>query len=251
MNLERDIGLINQYSIKELIPEDVFAFSLILCDNEIDRDYEKFDKEGLERLAQLFIGKTGIFNHSRDAKDQVARIYKTEVEATGEKTALGEEKYVLRGYAYVLRNEFTKETIAKIEGGILKEISIGFAVKSCVCSICGEKIGWLGCANGHNKGGTYGGKPCYGLMKEPVDAYEFSFVTVPAQRGAGTTKNFDNGDIQKAFEILTNADLTGFGEELEELQKVFEQSKLSKEEREKRQNIIAENEKYLKEKKEK
>ena len=30
---EKDIDLINQYSLKELKPEDVMCFSLVLCDN--------------------------------------------------------------------------------------------------------------------------------------------------------------------------------------------------------------------------
>ena len=37
-----DIELINQYSVKELTPQDVFCFSIVLCDNEVDRDTERF-----------------------------------------------------------------------------------------------------------------------------------------------------------------------------------------------------------------
>lgn len=245
INLENDIELINKYSLKELAPEDVFAFPVNLCDNEVDRDLEKFDKAGLEKLAQLFIGKTGILNHSGSAKDQVARLYKAEVETTGEKNSLGEDGLVLRGYAYVLRNEFTQETINKIEGGILKEVSIGFAVKNRICSICGEPLGWAGCKNDHRQGKMYGGKLCYGLLKEPTDAYEFSFVAVPAQRGAGVTKSFD-GDIEKAFDILLGADLAQYTETMKKLEKRYQESLLSVEERDKRQELLAENEKYLK-----
>lgn len=245
INLENDIELINKYSLKQLTPEDVFAFPVNLCDNEVDRDNEKFDKTGLDELAQLFIGKTGIFNHSWNAIDQIARLYKAEVERTGEKTSLGEDGLVLRGYAYVLRNEFTQETIAKIEGGILKEVSIGFAVKNCICSICGEPFGWAGCKNDHRKGNVYEGEMCYGILKDPTDAYEFSFVAVPTQRGAGVTKSF-NGNVEKAFDILLGADLAEYAETMERLEKQYQESLLSVEERDKRQELLVENEKYLK-----
>ncbi len=37
-----DISLINAYARKELKDEDVYTFSVILCDNEVDRDFEAF-----------------------------------------------------------------------------------------------------------------------------------------------------------------------------------------------------------------
>ena len=43
--------------------EEVYTFSVRLCDNEIDRDGERFDEQTLRELAALFIGKSGIFDH--------------------------------------------------------------------------------------------------------------------------------------------------------------------------------------------
>jgi hypothetical protein len=42
----------------------------------------------------------------------------------------------------------------------------------------------------HEKGGEYCGKLCYHILDEPLDAYEWSFVAVPAQVNAGVTKRF-------------------------------------------------------------
>jgi hypothetical protein len=50
---QADIALINQYSVKELTPQDVFCFSIILCDNEVDRDTERFTTASLDKLAPL------------------------------------------------------------------------------------------------------------------------------------------------------------------------------------------------------
>ncbi len=165
LDLKAEMPLINQYALKELTPDDVYAFSVVLCDNEIDRDNERFDRNALEALAKLFVGKTGIFNHSWDANDQVARLYRTSVEQTGERTTVGDEKLALRGYAYILRTAEMQPIIDKIEGGILKEVSVGFSVSERVCSICGKPMVWNDCENGHEKGAKYDGKQCYGLLK--------------------------------------------------------------------------------------
>ena len=54
-------------------------FDVHLCDNEIDRDGERFPRATLEELAELFVGKSGIFDHEWTAKGQAARIYRTEI----------------------------------------------------------------------------------------------------------------------------------------------------------------------------
>ena len=54
-------------------------------------------------------------------------------------------------------------------------------MERCVCSICGEDINT--CA--HKKGEVYGGKVCCAELVNAQDAYEWSFVAVPAQPRAG------------------------------------------------------------------
>ena len=54
-------------------------FSVVLCNNDVDRDHEKFTRQALEKLGALFVGKTGIFDHSMKSGDQAARIYATAV----------------------------------------------------------------------------------------------------------------------------------------------------------------------------
>ena len=60
----QELELINSYTVKPLKAEEVYTFGIVLCDNEIDRDFERFDIPALEKLAGLFVGKTGIFDHS-------------------------------------------------------------------------------------------------------------------------------------------------------------------------------------------
>lgn len=182
---ERD--QINRFSKAELTADQVYTFSVRLCDNEVDRDFERFGTEDLERLGELFLGKSGIFDHQWSAKGQTARIYRTEVvREPGTVTAAGDEYRWLKGWAYLMRTEKNQGLITEIEGGIKKEVSVGCSMGRSVCSVCGAKNG----ACGHAKGQMYGGKLCFMELKDPKDAYEWSFVAVPAQPRAGVVKRF-------------------------------------------------------------
>lgn len=190
MSTEKELGLINTYSRSVLTEDDVYVFTLTLCDNEIDRDFERFSKEALISLQQLFVGKTGISDHSMSSKDQRARIFRTYIETDkSKKTSAGEDYTALKARAYMLRTEENASLIKEIDGGIKKEVSVGCAMKECICSICGSDMKKHRCE--HIKGRNYGGKLCHGILKNPTDAYEWSFVAVPAQRLAGVTKAFN------------------------------------------------------------
>lgn len=73
------LAKINQYSRRELQSGEVYTFSVILCDNEVDRDYERFTVQALHDLARLFLGKTGIFDHDPKGENQTARIFDAEI----------------------------------------------------------------------------------------------------------------------------------------------------------------------------
>ena len=62
--MTHDLECINQYTRRPFTEQEVYTFSVVLCDNEIDRDFERFSVEALHTLSQLFLGKTGIFDHN-------------------------------------------------------------------------------------------------------------------------------------------------------------------------------------------
>ena len=192
MEIREELAYINQFAKTELTEEQVYVFSVRLCDNEVDRDFERFDTTALERLGELFVGKSGIFDHQWSAKGQTARIYRTEVvREESMVTAAGDGYCWLKGWAYLLRTEKNQDLIAEIEGGIKKEVSVGCSMGRSVCSICGAENG----ACSHIRGETYDGRLCFTELRDPQDAYEWSFVEVPAQRNAGVLKHFgQNGD---------------------------------------------------------
>ena len=82
------------------------------------------------------------------------------------------------------RTEDSRALIEAIDSGIVKEVSVGCSVERTVCSICGQDIALCP----HRKGESYGGKLCCGELLQPTDAYEWSFVAVPAQKEAGVVK---------------------------------------------------------------
>ena len=180
---------INAQAKGKLTAEQVYVFSVRLCDDQIDRDLERFDTAALPRLAKLFIGKTGIVDHCWSSENQVARIFQTQV-------VQEDGVNFIKAWAYIRRGGAADEVIADIEAGIKKEVSVGCAMGRSTCSICGGEYGTCG----HQKGEHYDGQLCCVILQEPMDAYEFSFVAVPAQREAGVIKS--RGGKQASLKAL-------------------------------------------------
>ena len=173
---------INAQARAALTQEQVYVFSLRLCDDQVDRDFERFDTAALPGLAKLFIGKTGILDHKWSTDAQVARIFAAEV-------VQEDGASYIKAWAYIRRGGHGDEVIADIEAGIKKEVSVGCAMGYSICAVCGSEYGTCG----HHKGEYYDGQLCCAILKEPVDAYEFSFVAVPAQPAAGVLKGMGSG----------------------------------------------------------
>ena len=140
---EGDLALINKHALEPLAEEDVYTFRVAMCDNDIDREYERFDDAALNQMAKLFVGRTIIKDHRHQSDGPCARIYACEVEDAGGKA---------------------------------------------VCSICGKDNAKESCP--HWWGVEYDGEKCFFTLTEITDAYELSFVAVPAQRRAGTKKAY-------------------------------------------------------------
>ncbi len=176
-----DMGKINAQTLVDLSEDEVFVFRVAACNDQVDRDYERFTKQTLQNLAKLYVGRPMIVDHNWTALGQTARIYDAGVETKGEVTRL-----MLS--AYMVRNEHTAPVIAAIEAGILREVSVGCQVAHAVCNICGADKTETSCS--HCPGMEYDGKMCVVDLDGAVDAYEVSFCAVPSQPGAGVTKSY-------------------------------------------------------------
>jgi hypothetical protein len=184
-----ELALINKLTVKELTAEEVYTFNVILCDNEIDRDCERFDYAALEKMAELFVGVTGIFDHNPRSENQSARIFSAKCETVdGRINSYGEPYVCLKAKAYIPRTSKNADLIADIDAGIKKEVSVSCAAAGYTCSICGSDMKYNNCS--HIRGEIYDGKTCCGILSDITDAYEWSFVAIPAQVGAGVTKSY-------------------------------------------------------------
>ncbi|MCL2509397.1 MAG: hypothetical protein FWF05_09495 [Oscillospiraceae bacterium] len=197
---DADMELINRFSRKALTADEVYTFSVVLCDNEIDRDLERFSADALKSLAGMFVGKTGIFDHNMKSGSQTARLFKAELLTDPKKkTSAGEPYAYVKAMAYMPKTEKNADLIVEIDAGIKKEVSIGCAVRKVTCSECGADQKKGSCE--HVRGKAYGGRLCHSILSDPADAYEWSFVAVPAQPLAGVVKSF-NKEEKRMNEVL-------------------------------------------------
>ena len=216
---EGELAEINRLSQKPLGAGEVYTFALRLCDNEVDREFERFDEGCLRELGPLFVGRSGIFDHQWSTKGQSARVYRAEVvREEGQVTAAGDTYCWLKAYAYMLRTEGNEELIREIEGGIKKEVSVGCSVGKRVCSVCGKEQ----CA--HVPGHMYGSQLCFLTLREARDAYEWSFVAVPAQRSAGVVRK----SMRKAATLKAMVEQSGEEGLVEELRRLEQEAALGR-----------------------
>ncbi|MEG0614349.1 MAG: hypothetical protein RR540_01225 [Oscillospiraceae bacterium] len=200
MENENLLEQLNAFTRREHTNEEVYIFSVILCDNEVDRDDEKFTLAALNKMKELFVGKTGIFDHNAKGSNQTARIFSTEVVETPEKLNSTGEKYTcLKANAYMIRTNSNADLIKEIDGGIKKEVSVSCNVSSKKCSVCGADLTKKVCS--HIKGKIYNEKKCFAILDDVTDAYEWSFVAVPAQKNAGVTKKFSGEEMVEVTPI--------------------------------------------------
>ena len=199
---DAELRAINKYAMSPLMAEDVFVFRSVLCDNEIDRDFERFSLKALQQLQKLFLGKTVIKDHTWAADNQVARIYATELVQSDKATKSGELYTQLVARCYMVKTASNADLIAEIKGGIKKEGSVGCAVSSSICSICGTDNAKSYCR--HYAGRSYekegGPQVCTFTLDGARDAYEFSLVAVPAQKAAGVSKSYTGQTVYEAEE---------------------------------------------------
>lgn len=177
---DSELALINAQALRPMTAEEVFTFKLEACDNQVDRDFERFTDRALEQMAKLYVGKPVIQDHKWISGAQTARVYAAVVETEGSRKRL-----ILR--CYMPRTEGTAETIAAIESGVIRECSVGLRVHKSVCSICGAVQQEAMCR--HHPGKEYDGKLCHFDLDDVTDVYEVSLVAVPAQPAAGVVKS--------------------------------------------------------------
>lgn len=190
---DEDLAKINRFALSPLTAEEVFTFKVMMADNETDdRNFEPFNLRALKDLQRLYIGKTVIKDHQRSADNQVARVYDTELKEARRSTGANEPYTQLIAKCYMIKTASNEDLIAEIKAGIKKEVSTSCQPKKAICNICGTDNAKTWCA--HFPGREYdtneGKKVCMFTLDGAKEAYELSFVAVPAQPRAGAMKHY-------------------------------------------------------------
>lgn len=202
---DADLKKINKYTLSPVTADDVFIFKAIMADNEQDdRNFAPFDLKALQDLKKLYPGKTFLKDHNKAADSQIARIYDTDlIQNASRQTEIGELYTELIAKVYMIRTESNKDLIAEINGGIKKEVSTSCMPEQILCNICGcDNIKeycrhWPGREYDiTDSNGRTSKKRCKMLFHGAKEAYELSFVAVPAQPRAGTSKKINNQEYQ-------------------------------------------------------
>ncbi|MDO5397756.1 MAG: hypothetical protein Q4G33_07480 [bacterium] len=187
-----ELKKINKYTLSPVAAEEVYTFKVCAGTNELDdRNYEPFNLQALKDMQRLFVGKTVIKDHIRKSDNQIARVYDTELMQGGKLIKETNELHTeLWLKCYMVRTEGNKDLISEIKAGIKKEVSTGTLAKHLMCSVCGTDNKAAFCPHlwGHEYDTASGRKRCYFTIDGVKDAYELSFVTIPAQPTAGTRK---------------------------------------------------------------
>jgi hypothetical protein len=166
MNLGEAIKKINEISSKPVELRDIYIFSVILADNDIDDDREAISNEALQQLAEECIGKTGYIDN--DNVDYHARIFDTEICTSSFKNKLGDNKRFLKAYCWIKKTPENKEIIQAIRNSITKKGTLSFSLNRKICSKCGCNTLREHCRC------KYG----YKILNSIIDVYDWDFMPI-------------------------------------------------------------------------
>lgn len=180
--------------------EQIRVFESYLANNFMDRDEERFRKDVIKSFAETIVGKNKLMSHAwhepGNGRFYKAKVVKTDIDETIKMVGGHPDKkfrehleYIidkdgainwLVAYYYMLNvTEQQQEAVLNIDAGIWKDMSIGFRAPERVkiMSDDGERVLFVEYQN---------------TKIEQAEALEGSHVGVPAQYGAGTSKDFKN-----------------------------------------------------------
>jgi hypothetical protein len=196
-----ELMLINRLTLRDHSADELWVVPILACDNQPTKHDERLLIPALEQLAPTFIGRPGLEDHYWSATVQNCRIFDARVATNAtERSEVANEAYTyLALKAYTLRTADNATFRANVEGGILKETSVGFFLDwlKVECSICGGALydwgAWWDEDEGacpHIGGREYDGQVCLGLIPahDGLEGAENSWVAVPAAPRAGAQR---------------------------------------------------------------
>jgi hypothetical protein len=185
---DRDVA-VNRYALRALAPEEYAAFTLDLCNNQIDRHFSRFPEEELDRINELVPGRPLMERHDLRGTLPRGRFFRSALHRVGDVVSVRPE-------VYVLRTADNQDFILNIEGGVYRETSIGFSFRMPECSVCGKDLRTCD----HVPGRTYGDATCHFIMRGVLEVAEGSVVSSGSQ-GTGFVREGRDAPLVEALEV--------------------------------------------------
>lgn len=181
------------------VVEDDYTFTIKLCDNKIDKDFERFSSDCLEQMIEMFVGKHGYVR-----ENQIAKIVSVQAVENGDNQTISGEQYTwLKAKATIPRIKENEELIKQIEQGKKKSVSIGCSVKTRTCSICGDTDGKCN----HRPGEYYDGKLCFITLDDPQEVYEWAFIELEDDKSSENPGKLKEANMDKPLKDWTLGEL--------------------------------------------
>lgn len=177
------MALINTRAIVELKPEDIVVRSALVCNDQPDSYLTQFTKGALRQVAEQIVGMKVMRNHNTWASEDLpvaSWIQAGVVRAPFEKSPDGKASFV-RAIYYMSRLGDVHGLAARIDAGIIDEVSLSWYPVAFECSVCGKDPYGIDCQ--HAMGKEYGGKVAYALMPGVRSVIEASLVWKGGQYG--------------------------------------------------------------------
>jgi len=164
------VDAVNRFTLRPLERAEFAVFALDLCHNQVDRHHSRFPEEELETISRLVPGRPLMERHDLRGSLPRGTFFRSALHRDGDRVSVRPE-------VYVLRTPENESFIRNIEGGVYREISIGFAFKTPECSVCAKDIRTCG----HVPGKHYDGAACHFTMRGVLDVIEGSVVSSGSQ----------------------------------------------------------------------
>ncbi len=172
------LAAIRRLALEDLRPEDLYVRWAVVCNDQLDRDHERFSPDVLQGFARTLPGKALLVGHQHQSAPE-GRFFEAWLEQAGDATNL------LAGF-YIVKTQQNEHLRRQIDGGVYKYVSVGFTCEDLLCDLCGKSIRGPECP--HIPGRSYDGKTCTATWHGSAEAAEGSIVYLGSQRGAEIVK---------------------------------------------------------------